>query len=83
MKYYSIDGKAVIKIDDSTSLENIKKKAIDLKLVSAKDKIVVKEISQDDFLAPIEFVSFQDIVDEMRLNSVGADKKHRNKRKKK
>jgi hypothetical protein len=95
MRYFTLAGKATIKIsDEKLTLEDIRKQAIKTKIVSPEEAHLVQEIKQEEFIKPLEaptindedtgewgeVPSWQTIIDELRINSTKEDKKIKRKK---
>jgi hypothetical protein len=95
MRYFTLAGKATIKIsDEKLTLEDIRNQAIKTKIVSPDEGHLVQEIKQEEFIKPLdvslsqdeadsewgEVPSWQTIIDELRINSTKEDKKRKRKK---
>jgi hypothetical protein len=55
MRYFALGNKANIKItDDSLTLEDVKKDAIKMKIVTPEEAHQIREIKRDEFIKPID-----------------------------
>jgi hypothetical protein len=93
MRYFALGNKANVKItDDSLTLEDVRRDAIKMGIVTEEESGQIREIERDEFIKPIRknllvakvekqtdpnaIPSWQSIVDELRINSTQPMSQH-------